>query len=377
MISVTPKASKQNLNRQLQQKIFTFELLKFNKMNTQAYAALDKDSALIPHAIERREPGPHDIQMDILYCGVCHSDIHQVKNDWGGTTYPIVPGHEVVGKVVKIGSHVSKYKIGDIVGVGCFVDSCRTCNPCKDGEENFCEGGIVWTYNSKVPGENLPTYGGYSKSMVVDEQYALRIDPKMDLTRVAPLLCAGITTYSPLRHWKVGKGSKLGVLGLGGLGHMAVKFGVAFGAEVTVLSSSENKRADALALGAHQFVNYKNAAEAATCNSKFDLIIDSVSAEHNLNFFMTMLKRDATMVLLGIPAVPTEFSHRSVISKRRNLSGSGIGGTKETQEMLDFCAENQIYCDVEMIKLSEINTAYERMLNNDVKYRFVIDLNAE
>jgi uncharacterized zinc-type alcohol dehydrogenase-like protein len=346
-------------------------------MKTAAYAAFGAGLALEPHTIERRNVGPHDVAMDIMYCGVCHSDIHQVNNDWGGSTFPIVPGHEVLGKVTEIGAQVSKYKVGDIIGVGCFVDSCTTCNPCKEGEENFCEGAVTWTYNTIIPGETLPTYGGYSKYMVVDEKYALRVDPSMDLSRVAPLLCAGITTYSPLRHWKIGSGSKLAVLGLGGLGHMAVKFGVAFGAEVTVLSSSENKRADALALGAHKFVNYKNASEASLCTNSFDLIIDSVSAPHDLNFFMVMLKRDSTMVLLGLPSVPTEFSHRSVISKRRNLSGSSIGGTKETQEMLDFCAEHQIYCDVEVIPLSEINTAYERMNKNDIKYRFVIDLNAE
>lgn len=343
-------------------------------MKTEAYAAFGPGLALEPHTIVRRNVGPHDVAMDILYCGVCHSDIHQVNNDWGGSTFPIVPGHEVLGKVIEIGAHVSNYKVGDIIGVGCFVDSCRTCNPCKEGEENFCEGAITWTYNTIVSGETLPTYGGYSKYMVVNEKYALRINPSMDLSRVAPLLCAGITTYSPLRHWKIGSGSKLAVLGLGGLGHMAVKFGVAFGAEVTVLSSSENKRADALALGAHKFVNYKNPAEASLCNNSFDLIIDSVSAPHDLNFFMLMLKRDSTMVLLGLPSVPTEFSHRSVISKRRNISGSSIGGTKETQEMLDFCAAHQIYCDVELIGLNEINKAYERMNKNDIKYRFVIDL---
>ncbi|MCF8254251.1 MAG: NAD(P)-dependent alcohol dehydrogenase [Bacteroidia bacterium] len=343
-------------------------------MQTLAYAAFDANSPLKEHTIERRELGVKDIQLEIMYSGVCHSDIHQVKNEWGATTYPIVPGHEIVGKVVAIGSEVTNYKLGDIAGVGCFVDSCRHCNPCKEGEENFCEGAVTWTYNSIPAGASMPTYGGYSKSMVVDELYALHIDPKMDLSRVAPLLCAGITTYSPLRHWNVGKGTKLAVLGLGGLGHMAVKFGVSFGADVTVLSSSENKRADAMALGAHHFVNYKNEAEANACINSFDLILDTVSAEHDLNFFMNMLKRDSKMVLVGLPSVPTEFSHRSVIGRRRSLSGSSIGGTKETQEMLDYCAEHQIYSDVEMITLPEINTAYERMLNNDVKYRFVIDL---
>ncbi len=344
-------------------------------MQTQAYAAFDATSPLVPHTIDRRETGANDIQIEILFCGVCHSDIHQVKNEWNGTTYPIVPGHEVVGKVTQIGTAVTRYQLGDILGVGCFVDSCRTCNPCKEGEENFCEGAVTWTYNSKPAGASLPTYGGYSKLMVVDEQYALRVDPNMDLSRVAPLLCAGITTYSPLKHWKVGKGTKLAVLGLGGLGHMAVKFGVAFGAEVTVLSSSDKKHDDALELGAKYFVNYNKVGESDCFKNYFDLIIDSVSAPHDLNFFLSLLGKDGTVVLLGIPPTNVDFNHRSVISKRRSLSGSSIGGTKETQEMLDYCAANNIYSDVEVISLSEINTAYERMLNNDVKYRFVIDLN--
>ncbi len=343
-------------------------------MKTAAYAAIDNHSPLVPFTLERRDLGANDIHLEILYCGVCHSDIHQVKNEWGGTTYPIVPGHEIVGRVTQIGKEVQKFGIGDLVGIGCFVDSCRTCNPCLEGEENFCEGQITWTYNTVLPNHTLPTYGGYSKDYVVDEKYAMRINPSMELHRVAPLLCAGITTYSPLKHWNCGKGTKLAVLGLGGLGHMAVKFGVAFGAEVTVLSTSDSKKQDALDLGATHFVNHTQAAQCDAFKNYFDLIIDSVSVPHDLNFFMNLLGKDGTMVLLGIPPEMVPFSHRSVISKRRSLSGSGIGGTKETQEMLDFCAEHNIHSDVEIIALSQINEAYERMLTNDVKYRFVIDL---
>jgi uncharacterized zinc-type alcohol dehydrogenase-like protein len=341
-------------------------------ISTPAYAGQSATTPLAPFTIERREPGPNEVLMDILFCGVCHSDIHNVRNEWGGANYPMVPGHEVVGKVAKVGSAVTKWQVGDTVGVGCFVDSCRTCEACGAGEEQFCEGGMVGTYNSYEKDGKTITFGGYSTRMTVDENYLLRIPESIPLDRAAPLLCAGITTYSPLRHFGVKAGDHVAVVGLGGLGHMGVKFAKAMGAHVTVLSHSPNKREDALKLGADDFVVTKE-ADAFTKNAKrFDFILDTVSAQHDYNAYLGLLKRDGTMVLVGAPD-PSPLSAFPLILGRRRLAGSLIGGIKETQEMLDFCAEHGVASDVEVIPVQQINEAYERMLKGDVRYRFVID----
>lgn len=318
--------------------------------------------------------GPHDVQFDILYCGVCHSDLHQVRNEWGGTTYPIVPGHEIVGRVTKVGDHVKNFKVGDLAGVGCMVDSCRECNNCKEGLEQFCEKGSTSTYNSPDKKSGGVTYGGYSNQIVVDESFVLRVSDKLPLQNVAPLLCAGITTYSPLRHWKVGKGHKVAVVGLGGLGHMAVKFAASFGADVTMLSTSPGKEEDARRLGAHHFALTKDAAQLQKLANSFDFIIDTVSAPHDYNQYLNMLATDGVMICVGVPPSPTEILGFNLIRNRRSIAGSLIGGLPETQEMLDYCAEHNIVSDVEVIPMTDINTAYERMLKGDVKYRFVIDM---
>ena len=341
--------------------------------NAKGYAAQSATTPLGPFKFERREPGAHDVEIEILYCGVCHSDIHQARNEWGGSIFPMVPGHEIVGKVTRVGAHVKNFKAGDLAGVGCLVDSCRTCPSCEQGLEQYCETGMVGTYNGREK-DGSPTYGGYSDKIVTDEKYVLKVSEKLSLERVAPLLCAGITTYSPLRQWKVGKGHRLAVVGLGGLGHMAVKLAVSMGAEVTVLSTSANKEADAKELGAHKFVVTKDAAALATVKNYFDFIIDTVSAEHDYNLYLSLLRLDGTMILLGVPPTAQQVAAFNLIGKRRRLAGSLIGGIKETQEMLDYCAEHNIMSDVEVIPISEINTAYERMLKGDVHYRFVIDL---
>lgn len=342
---------------------------------TKAYAAQDAASPLSPFNFERREPGEHEVQIEILYCGVCHSDIHQVRNEWGGgSIYPMVPGHEIVGRVTKVGSHVHKFKTGDLAGVGCFVDSCRVCPNCLEGLEQYCDAGMVATYNGREKGTNLPTYGGYSTQIVVDEQYTLKISPKLPLEAVAPLLCAGITTYSPLRYAGVGKGHRVGVLGLGGLGHMAVKFAAAFGAEVTMLSSSPSKEADARKLGAHHFALTSDANTMSSLQNHFDFILNTISAEHDYGTYMNLLRTNGTMIVVGLPTVPPASPTFQLIMKRRSIMGSLIGGIKETQEMLDYCAEHGIVSDVEVISMQDINTAYERMLKGDVRYRFVIDL---
>jgi len=339
-----------------------------------AYAAQNATSPLTPFQFERRVPGAHDVAIDILYCGVCHSDIHQVRNEWGGSKYPMVPGHEIVGRVTAVGAHVTKFKVGDLAGIGCLVDSCRTCSSCADNQEQYCENGMVGTYNSYEKDGKTLTQGGYSDKIVTDEEFVLHVSDKLSLERVAPLLCAGITTYSPLRQWKVGKGHRVAVLGLGGLGHMAVKFAVAMGAEVTVLSTSPSKEADAKGLGAHKFVVTKDAASLATVKNYFDFIIDTVSAQHDLNLYLALLRLDGTMILLGVPPDAPQLQVFNLIGKRRRLAGSLIGGIKETQEMLDYCAAHNIMSDVEVISISEINNAYERMIKGDVHYRFVIDL---
>ncbi|MFT3796010.1 NAD(P)-dependent alcohol dehydrogenase [Flavobacterium sp.] len=337
------------------------------------YAAQSAQTDLAPWDFERRELNPHDVQFDIQYCGVCHSDLHQIRDEWGGAIFPMVPGHEIVGKVVAVGSHVKKFKVGDIAGTGCLVDSCRTCDNCKDGLEQFCLNGMVGTYNS-IGKDGVPTQGGYSNTIVVHEDFVLHISDKLDLAGAAPLLCAGITTYSPLRHWKVGKGHKLAVLGLGGLGHMAVKFGVAFGAEVTVLSSSPEKEADAKKLGAHQFVLTKDEAQLSAARGRFDFILDTVSAPHDINLYMALLRRDGVHICVGVPPTPYQLNAFSLIGGRKSLVGSLIGGLPETQEMLNFCAANNIVSEIEMIDIKDIHKAYDRMLKGDVKYRFVIDL---
>lgn len=338
-----------------------------------AYAAQSATSPLAPFKLERRDIGTHDVQIEILYCGVCHSDIHTARNEWGGARYPVVPGHEIVGRVTAVGTSVSKFKVGDFAGIGCFVDSCRECENCKEGIEQYCDKGMSGTYNSFLQDKKTPTYGGYSTSIVVDENYTLHISDKLPLANVAPLLCAGITTYSPLRHVGVKKGDKVAVLGLGGLGHMAVKFAASFGAEVTMLSSSPSKEADAKKLGAHHFVLTSDKDRMKSLNKQFDYILNTVSANHDYNVYLPLLKTNGTMIVVGIPEVPSTVNAFALIGQRRKIMGSLIGGIKETQEMLDYCAEHNIVSEVEIINADYINTAYERMIKSDVKYRFVID----
>ena len=343
-------------------------------MTIKAYGAHAADRALESLDITRRAPGPHDVQIDIAYCGVCHSDLHQVRSEWAGTLYPCVPGHEIVGRVSAVGAHVSSHKVGDLVGVGCIVDSCQHCAECDDGLENYCDG-MVGTYNGPTADAPGHTLGGYSQQIVVHERYVLHVrHPEDQLAAVAPLLCAGITTYSPLRHWNVGPGHKVGIVGIGGLGHMGIKLAHAMGAHVVAFTTSESKRDAARALGADEVVVSRNAAEMAAHAKSFDFILNTVAAPHDLNAFFALLKRDGTLTLVGAPASPHPSPEVfSLIMKRRSLAGSMIGGIPETQEMLDFCARHGIVADIEMIRADEINTAYERMLKGDVKYRFVID----
>ncbi len=339
-----------------------------------AYAAQSATTPLTGTTIERRSSKPHDVQIDILYCGVCHSDLHTVRNEWGGTKYPVVPGHEIVGQITAVGSDVTKFKVGDLAGIGCMVDSCRQCDNCKQGLEQYCEKGMVGTYNGRERDGSGITFGGYSKQILAHEDFVLHISDKQPLEGIAPLLCAGITTYSPLRHWNVGKGDKVGVVGLGGLGHMAVKLAASMGAEVTMLSHSSSKEEDAKRLGAHRFVLTSNVAQVKSEAKYFDFILDTVSAEHDYNFYLSMLNTNGVMVCVGAPPVPSAVNALNLIGGRRSLAGSLIGGLPETQEMLDYCAANNIVSDVEVIKISEINEAYERMLKGDVRYRFVIDM---
>lgn len=343
-------------------------------MTIKAYGAQAADEPLKPLHITRRAPGPHDVQIAIAYCGVCHSDIHQVRSEWAGTLYPCVPGHEIVGRVLAVGAQVTGFKPGDRVGVGCIVDSCRHCAECEEGLENYCDH-MVGTYNGPTPDAPGHTLGGYSQQIVVHERYVLRVrHPESQLNAVAPLLCAGITTYSPLRHWKVGPGHKVGVVGIGGLGHMGIKLARAMGAQVVAFTTSESKREAARALGAHEVVVSRNRDEMKVHAKSLDFILNTVAAPHDLDPFFALLKRDGTLALVGAPASPHPSPNVfSLIMKRRSLAGSLIGGIPETQEMLDFCAEHGIVADVEMIRADEINAAYERMLRGDVKYRFVID----
>jgi uncharacterized zinc-type alcohol dehydrogenase-like protein len=344
------------------------------KTKTAAYAAQSATSPLAPFSFTRREPLPQDVQLEILFCGVCHSDLHTVRNEWKGTTYPAVPGHEIIGRVTAVGDEVKRFKAGDLAAVGCMVDSDRTCPNCKAGFEQFCDTGFTGTYNSPDKHLGGMTYGGYSKSIVVDEHFVLHLPDKKNLAGVAPLLCAGITTYSPLRHWNVGKGQKVGIVGLGGLGHMGVKLANALGAHVVLFTTSPNKKEDAQRLGAHEVVISKNQNEMDRHLNSFDFILDTVSAQHDLNAYLALLKRDATLTLVGAPENPPVVEPFNLIIKRRQYAGSLIGGIPETQEMLDFCAERGITSDVEVIPIQKINEAYERMLRSDVKYRFVIDM---
>jgi len=339
-----------------------------------AYAATSATSPLTPFQIERRAVGPQDVQIEIAYCGICHSDIHQVRDEWGRSLYPMVPGHEIVGRVTAVGSQVKAFQVGDLAGVGCMVNSCRTCPSCQRHLEQFCEKGASWSYNSTEMDRRTPTFGGYSSSIVVDEGFTLRISPKLDLAAAAPLLCAGITTYSPLRKWNVKPGDRVGVVGLGGLGHMAVKLAAAMGAEVTMLSTSPSKEADARQLGAQHFGLTSDPATFKRLAGRFDLLIDTISAPHDYNKYLGLLRIEGAMVLLGVPPEPTPVAAIALIGGRRILTGSLIGGIQETQEMLDFCAENGIVSDIELIPVQRVNEAYERMLKNDVRYRFVLDM---
>ena len=343
-------------------------------MTVKAYGAHAGDKPLEAIDITRRAPGAHDVQIDIAFCGVCHSDIHQVRSEWAGTRFPCVPGHEIVGRVSAVGAEVTGFKAGDLVGVGCIVDSCRACGECGDGLENYCDH-MVGTYNGPTPDAPGHTLGGYSQQIVVHERYVLRVrHPEDQLAAVAPLLCAGITTWSPLRHWKVGPGQKVGVVGIGGLGHMGIKLAHALGAHVVAFTTSESKREAARALGADEVVVSRNADEMAAHRKSFDFILNTVAAPHDLDAFLALLKRDGAMTLVGAPATPHPSPNVfSLIMKRRSLAGSLIGGIPETQEMLDFCAEHGIVADIELVKPDQINDAYARMLKSDVKYRFVID----
>ncbi|AZE17936.1 Alcohol dehydrogenase [Pseudomonas chlororaphis subsp. aureofaciens] len=343
-------------------------------MLVNAYGAHAGDQPLQPLQITRRAPGAHDVQIDIAFCGICHSDLHQVRAEWQGTQFPCVPGHEIVGRVAAVGVHVHGFRPGDLVGIGCIVDSCKHCADCEDGLENYCDG-MIGTYNFPTPDAPGWTLGGYSQQIVVHERYVLRIrHPEEQLAAVAPLLCAGITTYSPLRHWNVGPGKKVGVVGIGGLGHMGIKLAHALGAHVVAFTTSDAKREAALQLGADEVVVSRNAEEMAAHAKSFDLILNTVAAPHNLDAFLVLLKRDGTMTLVGAPATPHESPNVfNLIMKRRTLAGSMIGGIAETQEMLDFCAEHGIVADIELVRADQINDSYERMLKGDVKYRFVID----
>ncbi|WP_347258720.1 NAD(P)-dependent alcohol dehydrogenase [Methylocaldum sp.] len=344
-------------------------------IKTIGYAAHSMSAPLGPFRFERREPGPQDVQIEILYCGVCHSDLHTVRSEWQNTVYPVVPGHEIVGRVTAVGDEVKTFKAGDLAAVGCMVDSCRTCPDCRENLEQYCQNELTLTYNSPDKHTGKMTYGGYSNVIVVDEHFVLRLPEKLDLAAAAPLLCAGITTYSPLRHWQVGQGQKVGIVGLGGLGHMGVKFAHAFGSHVVLFTTSPDKTEDAKRLGADEVVISKNPDEMKKHVNSFDFILDTVAASHNLDAYIELLKRDGTLCLIGVPDTPHPSPGvANLIFRRRRMVGSLIGGIKETQEMLDFCADHGIVSDIELIPIQEINDAYDRMLKSDVKYRFVIDL---
>lgn len=343
-------------------------------IQAKGYAAPKAKAPLAPFSFERRDPQEHDVSIEIRFCGICHSDIHQVRDEWGGSEFPMVPGHEIAGVVTQVGAKVTKYKVGDKVGVGCFVDSCRHCKQCHDGLEQYCAEGMTGTYNSHERGTGRPTQGGYSNRIVVDENYVLRIPDNLPLDAAAPLLCAGITLYSPLAHWKAGPGKKVAIVGLGGLGHMGVKLAHAMGAEVTVLSHSVKKVEDGKRLGADYFFATSDPSTFQKLRGKFDLIINTVSAQMDWNQYLNLLALDGTMVVVGIPEEQVPVGAFSLIGGRRSLAGSLIGGIRETQEMLDFCGKHGIVCDIEKIPMSQVNEAYERVVRSDVRYRFVIDM---
>jgi uncharacterized zinc-type alcohol dehydrogenase-like protein len=348
--------------------------LKITAKNVKAFGTAAANADLGQINIQRRKPTPHDVEIDILYCGVCHSDLHTARNEWHGTVYPCVPGHEIVGKVVSVGNAVTKFKVGDHAAVGCMVDSCRECQYCRDGLEQYCEVGSVLTYNSPDKYLGGRTFGGYSESITVDENFALRVPSNLDLPATAPLLCAGITTYSPLKHWNAGPGKKVGVVGIGGLGHMAVKLAKAMGAEVIVFTTSPSKVEDARRLGADDVVLSKDPEQMDRYAEKLHLVIDCVSAQHDMDLYLSLLRVDGSLVLVGAPEHPLSVAAFTLIPFRRNFAGSTIGGIPETQEMLDFCGKHNIVADIEMINIQQINEAYERLLKGDVKYRFVIDM---
>jgi len=342
---------------------------------TRGYAAQSATSPLTPFDFERREPGPHDVQIEILYCGICHTDLHQVRNDWSGSMYPMVPGHEIVGRVTRVGAKVTKFKVDDFAGVGCMVDSCRRCAACEEGLEQYCAETPTWSYNSKERGTGEMTYGGYSERIVTEERFVVKIPGKLDMKAVAPLLCAGITTYSPLRHWEVDEGTRVGIIGLGGLGHMGVKLAKAFGAEVVMITTSTAKGQDAVRLGADEVLISKDSGAMAKHASSFDFLLNTIPNPHDVNPYLGLLKRDATMVLVGaLTALEPPLIGANLIASRKTLAGSVIGGMPETQEMIDFCAAHDIVSDVEVIPMHAVNEAYERLLKNDVRYRFVIDM---
>ena len=343
-------------------------------ISVKGYAARSDTSPLAPFAFERRELRPKDVLIEILYCGICHSDLHLVRNEWGRSIYPIVPGHEIVGRVIEKGKRARRFRKGDVAAVGCFVDSCRKCSNCKGGLQQYCTGGLVLTYNSYHKDGKAVTRGGYSTKIVVDEDYVLKVSPKLPLEKVAPLLCAGITTYSPLRYWKVGKRHNVAVLGLGGLGHMAVKFACAFGARVTVLSGSPNKKRDAKRMGASEFVLTRDAAKIDRLTNRFDFIIDTVSAGHDLDSYLALLRTNGVMICVGLPSGEEQLSPFNLVLGRRSVAGSLIGGLPETQGMLNYCGRHNITADVEVIPIQKVNQAYKRILKSDVRYRFVIDL---
>lgn len=342
-------------------------------LSIRGYAAQSATTPLGPHTFERREPRPDDVVIDILYCGVCHSDLHQARNEWNSSTFPIVPGHEIVGRVSAVGADVGKFKVGDMVGVGCVVDSCRHCSSCQRDMEQYCLEGATWTYNGTDRRDGQPTFGGYSERIVVTEHFVVRIDDRLDPKSAAPLLCAGITTFSPLRHWGAGPGKKVAVVGLGGLGHMAVKLAHAMGAEVTVLSRSLSKRDDGLRLGADHYYATEDPQTFEELKNSFDLIVNTVSAPIDLGAYLGLLRRNGTMVNVGAPAEPLPVMVFTLFRNRRSFAGSSIGGIRETQEMLDFCAQHGILPDTELIEASYINEAWKRVLSSDVRYRFVID----
>lgn len=343
-------------------------------MKTSAFAALRAGEKLVPYSIERREAGPRDVAIDVLFCGVCHSDIHQARDEWGGGLFPMIPGHEIVGRVAKVGAEVTKFRVGDMVGVGCMVDSCHACRPCEEHHEQFCEKGCAFTYNGTEMDRKTPTHGGYSSHVVVTESFVVKVPEKLDPAAAAPLLCAGITTYSPLRQWGVGKGTKVGVVGLGGLGHMAVKLAASMGAEVTMLSTSRSKEADAKRLNATDFALTSDPDTFTKLKGRFDLIVDTISAEHDLNAYMGMVRPFGTMVMLGVPPKPAPLHAFSLIGGNKRLAGSLIGGIRETQEMMDYCAEHGIVSDVEVVPVASVNEAYDRTVKGDVRYRFVLDM---